>query len=181
MPTDPFVPSTLDEQPRHDQNLQPGVSLPAARSWRATRPGDLTPGQPEGTLLGSPGPNVGYALALVDRAEGTMTLADHEDRDDAAAVAAALAMRRAALAGRAPIGADVRFAFEILGYDGTSDREFADWRARTVQGASHDYTRRRVIVDAVPEETLELAPGDVAAHAAEVRRLMRDALSVPST
>jgi len=179
MPTDPFVVSTLDEKPRHAQNLQAGVSLPAARPWRAARPGDLAAGQPEGTLLGSPGPNVGYALGLVDRAAASMTLAEHEHRDDATAVTAELAMRRAARFGRAPVVADARVAIELLGYDGSADRDFADWRARVIQGAGHEYTRRRAVVDAVPEEAL--APSDVAAHVAETRRVMRETLTTPST
>jgi len=181
MPTDPFVSSTLDEQPRHEQNLQPGVSLPAARPWRAARAGDLAPGQPEGTLLGSPGPNIGYAVGLVDRAATSMTLADHEHRDDAEAVAAELAMRRAACFGRAPVAVDVQVAFALLGYDDRADGEFATWRGRVVGGASHDYTRRRAVVDAVPEEMLALTPDGARSEAAETQRMMREALDFAST
>src|SRR5256885_13182746 len=64
MPTDPFVPSELEDRPRQEPNLAPGVQLPAAHGWRADRPGDLLAGQPTGDLLGRPGPNVGYAVML---------------------------------------------------------------------------------------------------------------------
>ena len=67
MPTDPFVSPELTDLPRQETNLAPGVHLPAAKGWRADRPGDLVAGQPTGTLLGRPGPNVGYALTLADR------------------------------------------------------------------------------------------------------------------
>ena len=67
MPTDPFVAPTVDEEPRQEPNLAPGVQMPPAHAWRADRPGDLVGGQPEGALFGSPGPNIGYALTLAER------------------------------------------------------------------------------------------------------------------
>ena len=69
MPTDPFVPPDPNARPRQQQNLPPGVALPPASDWRPDRPGDLGPGQPEGALLGRPGPNVGYAYTLAQRAK----------------------------------------------------------------------------------------------------------------
>ena len=87
MPTDPFVPERLDEEPRQEPNLPPGVKMPPARSWVANRPGDLPDGQPYGKLLGSPGPNVGYALTLANRLRDRFALAPHEHPDDAVAVA----------------------------------------------------------------------------------------------
>jgi hypothetical protein len=67
MPTDPYVPERLGDEPRQLPNLAPGVVIPPAGRWEADRPGDLVAGQPTGTLLGRPGPNVGYALTLVNR------------------------------------------------------------------------------------------------------------------
>src|SRR2546421_9636846 len=107
MPTDPFVPSELEDRPRQEPNLAPGVQLPAAKGWRADRPGDLVAGQPTGTLLGRPGPNVGYAVTLAGRLRDKVRIADHESLDDALAVIAELAMKRAASFGRAPTMADV--------------------------------------------------------------------------
>lgn len=173
MPTDPFVPSRLDERPRQEQNLAPGVHLPPARSWRADRPGDIAPGWPEGTLLGSPGPNVGYALKLVHRVADSMVVAAHEPRDDAVSVTADLAMRRAALRGRAPIPEDVDVAMTLLGYDGSADESFAAWRAGAVSHAGHDYPARREIVDGPPDEVLTLEASEAVARAGEARAAMR--------
>ena len=55
MPTDPFVPSNLDDVPRQEPNLAPGVHMPPAKSWRADRPGDLEAGQPTGAPPRTPG------------------------------------------------------------------------------------------------------------------------------
>ena len=96
MPTDPFVSSDSVTAPRNEPTLAPGVTLPPSRAWRADRPGDLAGGvQPRGDLFGTPGPNVGYALRLVHRASGEFQLAPGEHREDAEAVVAAVAMKRA--------------------------------------------------------------------------------------
>lgn len=173
MPTDPYVPVDLHDRPRQEQNVAPGVHLPPARSWRATRPGDLELGWPEGELLGSPGPNVGYALKLVHAVSDALALADHEPRHDAEIVVADLAMRRASLAGRGPIPADVAVASAILGYDGSADEGFAAWRAFAVAAAGHDYPTRREIVDAVSDEVLLLDVGDVDGRVVAARSAMR--------
>jgi hypothetical protein len=170
MPTDPFVPGTTDTQPRNEPNLAPGVTLPPARRWLPMRPGDLADGvQPRGPLFGSPGPNVGYALTLVRRRSGEFALAPHEHREDAEAVVAALAMRRAASFGRAPVIADVECAARLLGYLGTAEPALVEWRARAVDGAHHDYASRQALVDAVPLEVLRLAPAALRARVGEIQ------------
>ena len=159
MPTDPFVSPELTDLPRQETNLAPGVHLPAAKGWRADRPGDLVAGQPTGTLLGRPGPNVGYALTLADRLRDAVTLAPHESAARRARRSIAeLGMKRAASFGRAPTMADVEVAATLLGYLGEVDADFAAWRATTVHGADHEYGVRRAIVDAVPDAVLRLPP-----------------------
>src|SRR5882672_1656647 len=137
MPTDPFVSPELDDAPRQEANLAPGVRLPAAKSWRPTRPGDLVAEQPIGPLLGRPGPNVGYALTLVQRVRDRFSLAPHESIADAQAVVGELAMKRAAAFGRAPVMHDVEAAAALLGYLGDVDPDFVRWRAAVVHGAAH--------------------------------------------
>lgn len=154
MPTDPFVAPDLDDRPRQQQNLPPGLGYPPARSWRANRPGDLDASQPGGTLRGRPGPNVGYAYTLAERARDRFKLGPHEHLDDAISVVAEIAMKRAAAFGRAPVIGDVELAMALLGYDGSADDAFAAWRARVVHGAAHDYPTRRAIVDSVPDSLL---------------------------
>ena len=70
------------------------------------------------------------------------------------AVIAEIAGKRAGAFGRAPVIGDIDVAVELLGYDGTADEAFVELRARLAHDAAHDYTRRRELVDAVPEELL---------------------------
>jgi hypothetical protein len=158
MPTDPFVAPELEDRPRQETNLAPGVHLPAAHAWKADRPGDLVAGQPTGNLLGRPGPNVGYAVTLAARLRDSVQLAPHEHLADALAVIAELGMKRSASYGRAPTMPDVEVAATLLGYQGDVDDAFAAWRAEAVHGADHEYGVRRGIVDAVPDAALRLPP-----------------------
>jgi hypothetical protein len=170
MPTDPFVADRLDDEPRQLPNLSPGVTLPPARGWRADRPGDLVDGiQPRGALLGSPGPNIGYALLLTRRVAETFVRSPVEHGEDVEAVVAALAMKRAASFGRAPVAADIECAALVLGYTGSPSAEFVELRAEAVDDAHHDYEAVRTICDAVPLEMLRLAPSALAARAGEVQ------------
>ena len=172
MPTDPYVPATLDEAPRQEPNFAPGSHMPPSRSWKADRPGDLGAMQPKGALLGSPGPNVGYALRLANRARERMKLEPHEDGEDAVAVVAAIAMKRAATFGRAPTVNDVDFAMELLGYLGDAPDDVRIWRPDVVRAAAHDYTVRRAVVDTVSTGLLRLSITDLPEHLAIVREAM---------
>jgi len=170
MPTDPFVADEHDDEPRQLPNLSPGVTYPPARSWRADRPGDLVDGvQPRGALLGSPGPNIGYALLLTHRVAETFDRSSREHGEDVEAVVAALAMKRAASFGRAPVAPDVECAALVLGYLGSPSSEFVELRAEAVDDAHHDYEAVRAICDAVPLEVLRLAPGALTSRVADVQ------------
>jgi hypothetical protein len=157
VPTDPYVPADPDARPRQQQNLPPGVALPPASHWRADRPGDLGPGQPEGELFGNPGPNVGYAYTLAQRAKDRLRLGPHEHDHDVVAVIAEIAGRRAASFGRAPVMPDIERAVALLGYDGSASPDFIEARTLLVQDAGHSYPRRRTLVDTVPEDLLRTA------------------------
>jgi hypothetical protein len=179
--TDPYVVPDGTDAPRQAQNLAPGVAYPAARAWRLHRPGDeVAIGQPHGALFGDPGPNIGYALALVHRARPRFALAPHEHFEDAAAVVGELAMRRAASYGRAPVAADVEAAMLLLGYQGGCAPAFAEWRAVQVRGADHEYPRRRALVEAVPLDELRLAPQVLTTRTEEVRGRLRGAVEAAS-
>jgi hypothetical protein len=176
MPTDPFVAPELDDLPRQETNLAPGVHLPAANAWRADRPGDLVAGQPTGSMLGRPGPNVGYAVTLAGRLRDSVNHAPHEATADALAVIAELGMKRAASFGRGPIMGDVETAAALLGYHGDVDDDFAEWRATVVHGADHEYGVRRAVVDAVPDPILRV-PSQDPALVREFRTELRQSLS----
>ena len=175
MSNEPHVSPTLDGAPRQAPNLAPGVHYPPARPWRADRPGDLQGGQPTGELMGSPGPNIGYALSLIARAHDRFALAPHEHFEDAAAVVGELAMKRAASYGRAPVMPDVECAMLILGYQGGVDPAFAKWRVRAAAGAHEDYQRRRSLCDAVDLDALRLAPSALGPRATELRAALQGA------
>jgi hypothetical protein len=177
MPTDPYVPSEIGDRPRQQQNLPPGLAMPPARDWRADRPGDLTGSPGDGALMGRPGPNVGYAYTLAARTCSRLRLSPHEHADDVIAVLAEIAGKRAALFGRAPVIADVDVAVALLGFDGTADEAFVELRARLLHDAAHDYTRRRELVDAVPEDVLRVRGTAPAERVAEWRARLRLDLS----
>jgi hypothetical protein len=172
VPTDPFVPNDPSARPRQQQNLPPGIGLPPATDWRPDRPGDLGPSQPEGALLGRPGPNVGYAYTLAQRAKDRLRLGPYEHADDVVAVIAEIAGKRAARFGRAPVIGDIDAAIALLGYDGTASEDFVKVRSGLVHEAGHSYRRRRALVDAVPDSLLRSptaqAPGDVVAWRASL-------------
>ena len=173
MPTDPYVPADPDARPRQQQNLPPGVALPPASDWRADRPGDLGPAQPQGDLFGNPGPNVGFAYTLAERAKNRLKLGPHEHAHDVVPVVAEVAGKRAVLFGRAPVMADVERAIAILGYDGSADPSFVTTREQLVREAGHSYPRRRRVVDAVPDEALRANGPDSASVIADWRAQKR--------
>jgi hypothetical protein len=170
VPTDPFVPPDPSSRPRQQQNLPPGVALPPANHWTADRPGDLGAAQPVGTLLGNPGPNVGFAYTLAERAKDRFRLAPTEHADDAVAVVAEIAARRAASFGRGPVIGDIDLAIAALGYDGGADETFVAKRAHAVHEAGHSYPRRRKVVDAVPEDLLRMKATDARSEIDAFRR-----------
>src|SRR2546425_8762550 len=143
MAVDPYVPTRPEDAPRRS------VAIPPARGWLATRPGDLSPEQLKGCLLGTPGPDSGYALTLAQRFHDRLELASPETVHDAEAVAAEVAMKRCSLFGRAPVMADLELAFTLFGWLGDAPADLVEWRRLEVAGAAHDYDRRRALVDRV--------------------------------
>jgi hypothetical protein len=155
-----YVPNTLAQQPRR------GLSLPAARTWAGDRPGELGPDQPRGAALGDPGPDQGYALLLARRFEDRLVVEAGESKDDAITGCLGVALKRASLFGRAPVIHDLEIAFRIWGFLGDAPRELVALRAPLFQsvGNAHHYANQRKIADVLPEETLRLLHGEVAAR-----------------
>ncbi len=186
MPTDPFVPPDPDARPRQQQNLPPGVALPPASHWRPDRPGDLSgPAVGQGDLMGTPGPNVGFAYTLAERAKDRFRTGLHEHIGDVVAIVAEVAGKRAALFGRAPVIHDIEHAMTVFGYDGSASPEFAEARTLLVLDAAHDYERRRSVVDGVSEELLrgtgtELKDRIEAWRSAIISKLLPDLRQLPT-
>jgi hypothetical protein len=127
-------------------------------SWMADRPAEIDGRQPEGPRLGVPGPDQGYALKLANQFRGRLVLATGEDEDDAIAGCLAVALRRAALFGRAPMVHDLTSAFALWGFLAEASPELVAARREVFAGVGHlhHYMERRAVVDAVPEELLRL-------------------------
>src|SRR5262249_10078279 len=138
------------------------------------------PEQPEGRLFGRPGPNVGYAYTLVQRVKDRLRLGPYESVQDALAVVAEVAGKRAALYGRAPVVGDVEHAIAILGDDGTAGEAVGRSAAAgpgPAQDGSHSYYRRRAVVDSVPDALLRQRPQEAASDIAAWRAALPAAVA----
>ena len=135
-------------------------------SWMPERPGDLSgEGQPRGDQYGAPGPDQGYVLRLVSQFAGKLHLASGERADDVDAGAVAVALKRAALFGRAPVVHDLRVAYTVWGYlDVSAPAELVDARKKLFAGVAHPHhhAELRRVADSVPDATLRLTPEQVA-------------------
>lgn len=135
-------------------------------AWLPDRPGEVRGGQPQGTQLGSIGPDQGYAYRLVRYVENHVAYGSVH-REDAVAGCVAIAMKRAALFGRAPVVHDITAAFTVFGFfDEQPPAELVELRKRLFAEvrSSHHYVELRHLVDLVPEETLRLSPEAIAAQ-----------------
>ena len=166
-----FVPLRPNDRPR-------AYASPPRRGdeWRAVRPGELVTagGQPDADAgrMGAPGPDQGYVLTLLPLLRDELHLAEGEALADVEAGAVAVALKRASLFGRAPMVHDLRVAYTVWGYlDASPDPELVAARRSRFEGVhltAHHYPELRAVVDAVPAETLRMAPLEVAAaHAGD--------------
>lgn len=135
-------------------------------SWRADRPADFAEEhrQPLGDLLGSPGPDQGYALHLARLLEPELQLTEGEHAKDALAGIVAVGLKRASLLGRAPVIHDLRIAATLFGFlDAAPDPELVELRRELFEELSHfhHYMELRGVVDMVPAEVLRRTPAQV--------------------
>jgi len=161
-----FAPIAIEDE------VRPIASLEPPRAWTSHRPGDFRAGErTSGSLAtrrrreGAPGPDQGYALRLAEHAAQSIALAPGEHREDALAAAVAIALRRAARLGRAPVAKDITYGLSVLGFTGELPPEHAAARRALIAGAAHDYWRQRAIADLVPEDHLLEEPAAVASAA----------------
>jgi hypothetical protein len=144
--------------------------------WLAVRPGDLGgERQPEGPLLGVQGPDQGYALTLARRLRDKLVLTEGERADDAIAGCLGIALRRAALFGRAPVIDDLRLAFNLFGFlDADPPSELIEFRRSRFAGldSHHHYAEARELANLVPESTLRMTADQVAARRGDWRALL---------
>jgi hypothetical protein len=151
-----FAPIQIDDQVRDAYKLK----TPAA--WAPTRPADFRPGaELKGRGYGTAGPDQGYALHLVRHIEDRVQLAAGELLDDAKAGCVAIALRRAAVFGRAPVMTDLEMAFTLAGYLGAAPSDLLAWRKTAFAGLAHDGWAEVVLASGIPESTLRLTPAAV--------------------
>ena len=168
MPQPEYVPVQAADE------VRPVERLPAPRAWTADRPGDLRPGaRPRGQGLGVPGPDQGYALLLARRFSGRLELTPGEQEDDVMAGCTGLALKRAALFGRAPVLIDLELAFTLFGYLGDAPDGLVEARQEIFSGAAHHYWQTRWIADRVPESTLRLSAVGVRERLGSWQELMQ--------
>ena len=113
-----FVPIVETDQ------VRPSYRLRTPADWRAGRVADLRgPEQTRGRELGVPGPDQGYALLLAHtQFEDRLELSGGITAEDALVGCAAVASRRAALFGRAPVAKDIELALVLFGFLGGARR-----------------------------------------------------------
>ena len=105
-----FVPIAEADQVRPARHLH----VPGA--WTTSRPAELVGPPAPGRMLGTPGPDSGFALRLAHRFEHELKLGEGESEHDVLLGVALIAAKRAALFGRAPCIYDVRLALNLWGF-----------------------------------------------------------------
>ncbi|MFQ5947861.1 MAG: hypothetical protein ACE5KX_03255 [Acidimicrobiia bacterium] len=167
----PNIELSIEDLPR------PTPRQAAPRRWSPKRPGDL--GAPEevpwGGMFGTPGPDAGYALVLLQ--ERGLPIAGDEEADDVETALADLMAARASHYGRAPVGEDAEVAELILGYrlegvDTTLLAELAELRRKWLAGLAHRPEKRRNLVAAVKLDALAAKPDEVRRRLGEGERLI---------
>lgn len=165
-----YVPVLADTDPRT-------YGSPPRRpsSWTATRPGDISgEGQPDGDMLGTQGPDLGYALKIARQMTDQLVLTEGEHLDDVIAGCTAVAMKRSSLFGRAPVVHDLTVAFTVWGFLGEAPEELVELRRELFAeaGTHHHWTARRRIVDMVPDEVLHRPVARVTTGVSDWKRLL---------
>ncbi len=162
-----FVPVVEADQVRRSYQLE----VPSI--WTASRPSELRGTRaPSGAFLGTPGPDQGFALKLARRFEDRLVLRTGEHADDAIVGCTAVAMRRAASYGRAPVIHDLTLAFTLWGFLEGAPADLVDAREPLFRSASHHYQVQRTIADCVHESTLRLTPLQVTEQIGDWRQLI---------
>jgi alkanesulfonate monooxygenase SsuD/methylene tetrahydromethanopterin reductase-like flavin-dependent oxidoreductase (luciferase family) len=141
--------------------------------WTTSRPSELRGTRaPAGAFLGTPGPDQGFALKLARRFEDRLILGSGEQPEDAMVGCTAVAMRRAASFGRAPVIHDLTLAFTLWGFLPGAPADLVAAREPLFRSASHHYQAQRIIADCVHESTLRLTPLQVAEQIQDWRSLL---------
>ncbi len=165
MGQEPNIELQLSDLPRPTAHPAP------PRRWSPERPGELSGPDdvPWGGEFGTPGPDAGYVLSLLARAE--LPLLEGEDRHDAEAALGTIAVARASHFGRAPTAGDIDVARIVLGLspDGIPEpviAELAAARQAWWTGIGHNPALARKLAAALPLDVLASSPAEVRSRVA---------------
>lgn len=148
MAQQPNVEITDAERPR--PTPQPGVAV----KWRAGKPGipDGPGDVPGGGYWGTTGPDPGWGLRLVNRADLP------SDDPDLREVLTGLVLARAAALGRAPVKEDLEAALVLTGYDDEPPAAVVARRERWLEASPHEQRPGATAVAEVDKEILVMKP-----------------------
>ncbi len=117
-----------------------------------------------GRLFGSPGPDQGYILNIVEGYVEKLVLRPGESLADAVMALVVIGSKRASIFGRAPMKFDIDFALELLRLSQDVFGDFAGVRKKLLVGLAHDYVAQRELADLFNDDLLKLTPQGVAEH-----------------
>jgi hypothetical protein len=134
-----------------------------AVKWRADKPGlpDGPDDMPGGGLFGTTGPDHGWALKLVNRAELP------EDDQGLRMVLTGLVQARAAALGRAAVREDLEVALVLCGYGYDAPDWIVERRQRWLDASPHEQRPGVSAVAEVDRDILMMKPDRARAHILE--------------
>jgi hypothetical protein len=173
-------------QPEHVPTSERALVRPADRlaqpePWWYGRSAELRgPRQPHGRMFGFTGPDLGYALRLAQAFADKVVPGPGEHDEDLIAAGVALAMRRAASFGRAPVRGDLEVALTLLGALEPASEDLVAHRRSLIAGCAHDYRRQRLLASAVPDHVLRLSLEMAKERAKDWRSFLPPTLDLPT-
>ena len=148
-----FVPVVEADQVRRAYQLH----VPA--TWTASRPSEVTGTRAAaGFVPGHPRSRPGVRPEAGPPVRGPSRAAPRRAAEDAVVGCTAVAMRRAALFGRAPVVHDLTHAFTLWGFLPGAPDDLRVARAPLFRAAAHHYRVQRSIADCVADTTLRPRP-----------------------
>jgi hypothetical protein len=149
------------------------ISISVAKFYREAvpLPEIARPAEPKGRrravgrLKGSPGPDQGYVLRLIEDVIDKVVIGQRESLSNVKTALQLVASKRASLFGRAPMKSDVDFSVELLRLSEVADDTFVEVRRVLLSGVAHDYIAQRTLSDLFPDELLKLSLAELKEHA----------------
>ncbi len=142
---------------KSDNKVSEIQKLNSPNEWKSVRPGELKNkvNLEKKSRFGNPGPDQGYAMVLFKRFTDDIRLSKEEDIHDVQAGVVAIAMKRAAIFGRAPVNKDIEFALNKFDFLKDIKSDAVKKRRETFKSAGHEYSKRQDIADMIDEDEMK--------------------------